>query len=151
MGRSYIAIFTVDSIGLKSCIDTLKYRGLQRNWLGQWVRLNRKVAIVTGSGAGIGQAVALRFAQEGARVVRYLGRMMNLAKSVLRNAPPQEMSPDPAASIDIGWIADVEGSIRDLFILPYRRIALLSLWTRVGLRLSSARKQQAVPCARCSE
>jgi len=32
-------------------------------------RLHNKVAIVTGSGAGIGEAIAMRFAQEGARVV----------------------------------------------------------------------------------
>jgi len=32
-------------------------------------RLHNKVAIVTGSGAGIGEAIAVRFAQEGARVV----------------------------------------------------------------------------------
>ena len=33
------------------------------------MRLNDKIAIVTGAGRGIGRAVALRFAEEGAKVV----------------------------------------------------------------------------------
>ena len=37
--------------------------------VGQKMRLNNKIAIVTGAGRGIGRAVALRFAEEGAKVV----------------------------------------------------------------------------------
>ena len=37
-------------------------------WLEKRMRLKNQVAIITGAGAGLGKAVALRYAAEGAQV-----------------------------------------------------------------------------------
>ncbi|HEX2055087.1 MAG TPA: glucose 1-dehydrogenase [Nitrospiraceae bacterium] len=52
------------------------------------MRLEGKVAVITGSGQGIGRAIALRFAQEGARVVINYPYSPDRALQVLKEIDP---------------------------------------------------------------
>lgn len=53
-------------------------------------RLEDKVAVITGSGQGIGRGIALRFAQEGARVVINYPSDPTRARQVLQEIDPTE-------------------------------------------------------------
>jgi len=52
------------------------------------MRLEGKVAVITGSGQGIGRAIALRFAQEGARIVINYPYSPTRAMQVLQEIDP---------------------------------------------------------------
>jgi NAD(P)-dependent dehydrogenase (short-subunit alcohol dehydrogenase family) len=59
------------------------------------VRLENKVAVVTGSSSGIGAAIALAFAGEGAAVVVNYARHPEAAQSVVEKIENSGASPWP--------------------------------------------------------
>lgn len=56
------------------------------------MRLHDKIALVTGSSRGIGRAIALEFAKEGANVVVNYSKSENDAKSVVQEINDQDVS-----------------------------------------------------------
>src|SRR5215472_11256461 len=57
-----------DATGRLSVPEPMRYKAIKRRRLIA-VRLENKVAIITGAGRGMGHAEAVRFAKEGAQVV----------------------------------------------------------------------------------
>ena len=70
------------------------------------MKLKDKVAIVTGSSAGIGEAIAWDFAKEGAKVV-IVGRRIEKAKTVAEKIVAKG-TPAIAVPADVGLSADVD-------------------------------------------
>lgn len=87
------------------------------------MRFENKVAIVTGSARGIGRAVALRFAREGAKVVVNCRTAMDRAKAVVKEI---EAAGGEAIAIraDVGKRKAVE-NMRDRTLSAFGRIDIL--------------------------
>jgi glucose 1-dehydrogenase len=83
----------------------------QGKFEGRAMRLKDKVAVVTGAGTGIGQAIALAFAQEGAAVVvDYVGNPSTSADTISKISAVGGKSLGVAA--DISQPADVNALIQ---------------------------------------
>jgi 3-oxoacyl-[acyl-carrier protein] reductase len=87
------------------------------------MRLQDRVAIVTGSSRGIGKAVALRFAQEGARLVVNCRRSMDRARQVVGQIE-QQGSRAIAVQADVSHRADAE-RLRDEVLAAFGKIDIL--------------------------
>ena len=68
------------------------------------MRLKDKIAVVTGSGTGIGKAIAVRFAKEGAHVSRALDFVMCNALSDELDLPIQVPLIEPTSSPVFGAV-----------------------------------------------
>jgi meso-butanediol dehydrogenase / (S,S)-butanediol dehydrogenase / diacetyl reductase len=70
-------------------------------------RLDKRIALITGAGTGIGRAIALAYAREGAKVV-LVGRRRKLLESVAKEAggAPLVLTGDVSKQADIDRILD---------------------------------------------
>ncbi len=102
------------------------------------MRLKDKVALVTGAGRGIGQAIALAFAREGARVaVADIDERTGRATARRIGRPPKAL----ALAMDV---AD-SGSVQAGFA------AVDSLWGRIDIAVTNAAIEPIVPFLDLSE
>src|SRR5947208_6182834 len=89
--------------------------GLRRN---QRMRLEGKAALITGGGRGIGQAIALRFALEGARVAIVGPHQETLADTVSKGKGIEAIVGDVTRKEEVDRaIAQVMGKFKKLDIL----------------------------------
>jgi 3-oxoacyl-[acyl-carrier protein] reductase len=98
----------------------------QSNGNGHALRLGGKVAIITGAGRGIGQATALKFAGEGARVV-----VCDVSPEWIEDTVEQITSQGGEA---IGYVADV----RNMGQLKAMVDATLQRWGRIDCLVNNA-------------
>src|SRR5439155_9362858 len=80
-----------------------------RNW-GETMRLKEKVCLITGAGSGIGRAMALRFAQEGATVV--LGDQDGQAAETVATAVRQAGGRAQPIEADVTQAMEVQAMVR---------------------------------------
>jgi len=86
------------------------------------MRIKDRVALITGSGSGIGRAIALRFAQEGARVV--INDVVEERASSALEEVRQHSSESSMEVFDVSKWDEVQGAVESI-IERYGRIDIL--------------------------
>jgi 3-oxoacyl-[acyl-carrier protein] reductase len=84
-------------------------------------RLNNKVAVVTGAGAGIGRAIALRFGAEGARVV------VNDVEAASARAAAQAIVDAGGSAIDVAADVSQSSEVERLFDVALERFSTVDV------------------------
>jgi len=95
------------------------------------MRLNGKVALVTGGGTGIGEAIARRFVADGAKVC-ISGRRQELLDQVATSLPPESVA---TCAGDVSCYEDVERMVQ----------AALDLGGKLNVLVNNAAKDQIPP------
>lgn len=102
------------------------------------MRLKGKMAIVTGAGRGIGQAIALAFAREGARVaVADIDPRTAQATARRIGRPPKGL----AMMMDVADLASVRAGFA----------AIDALWGRIDIAVTNAAIEPIAPFLELSE
>ncbi len=91
------------------------------------LRLENRLAVVTGASAGIGRAVALAFAEEGADVVAHYWRSVESAEAVVREITARGRRA-LATQADLSRVADISALARSTL----DRFGRIDIWANIA-------------------
>jgi NAD(P)-dependent dehydrogenase (short-subunit alcohol dehydrogenase family) len=105
------------------------------------VRLKNKVALVTGGGSGIGRAIAVEFAKEGARVA-VVGRRLSKLNQVVREIG-KKGGKALAASGDVSQLSEVDRMVQET-VSAFGRLDILATCAGVLFSADLARHTEKI-------